>query len=436
LPDFIIENKIVEIKPFKLQNSPKVLAKKRAAEKAAQLVPNWKAGSFFGNILGFETTIAFTLETASLGIAVFGWKRVSRTVHFLAQLVVLAGASLSAFWIMVANSWMQMPRGIHMDAGRIIVDDYAAAIFNPDSLVSFVHMWFACIESTLVLMMGLAAWALLRKPSTISAPASASAPGTIASEMVLDRHVAGDFFLRTFTYALAMLVGISLAQVVVGHVSGDIIARYQPEKLAASELHWETNAPGTGASWNVIAWPNMAGTGNSFTVAIPAGLSLITQYSPTATVPGLNSFPADDRPTAAESTLTFYAFRLMVLCGFLMAGLALWGLWYWRQGVLTLEGVATHRVFWRAWVWAMPLGFVATEMGWMTREIGRQPWVMYHIMRVSDAVSSNLDPTIVSLTIAAITLLYLALGALFIYFVRRILVQGPDLASPLPRSTI
>jgi cytochrome d ubiquinol oxidase subunit I len=233
-----------------------------------------------------------------------------------------------------------------------------------------------------------------------------------------------------------MLVGISLAQVVVGHVSGDIIARYQPEKLAASELHWETNAPGTGASWNVIAWPNMAGTGNSFTVAIPAGLSLITQYSPTATVPGLNSFPADDRPTAAESTLTFYAFRLMVLCGFLMAGLALWGLWYWRQGVLTLEGVATHRVFWRAWVWAMPLGFVATEMGWMTREIGRQPWVMYHIMRVSDAVSSNLDPTIVSLTIAAITLLYLALGALFIYFVRRILVQGPDLASPLPRSTI
>jgi cytochrome d ubiquinol oxidase subunit I len=382
---------------------------------AFQFGTNWSqfakaAGDFLGNILGFETTVAFALESAFLAILIFGWKRVHPLVHFFSTAMVLLGASLSAFWIMVANSWMQVPDGVVMQGGAFVVTQYARAIFNPDALVSFVHMMGACVESTLFLIGGIAAWQLLRSRN----------------------DAAHEFFTNTLRYAVALALVVAPLQIVVGDMSGLLVARYQPEKLAATELTWNTNPPGQGAAWNLLAWPNAAGTGNAFEVSVPGALSLITTHSRTGTVEGLDDFPPDARPTPREATAVFYSFRLMVLIGFYLAALVCASLWLWYRGELRAERIMRHRVWLRLWVWAMPLGFIATEAGWMVREIGRQPWLVYHLVRTANGLSVGLNSPEVFSTTALITLAYIVFIATFIYLVGRIVKNGPDLTSPLP----
>lgn len=385
---------------------------------------NWAAfssaaGDFFGNILGFESTVAFALEAAFLGIFVFGWKRVRPLAHLFANGMVGLGASLSAFWIMVANSWMQAPRGIAVEGGRIIVTDYSAAIFNPASMVSVAHMLLACFETALFFVGGICALALLRE--------SRKAPGEA------DPRLSG-FYLLAFQFALGLAVIVTPLQIGIGDLSGSIVARYQPEKLAAAELHWDTNAPGEGAPWAVLAWPAREGGKNAFALEIPGGLSLLATHSRSGTVRGLNDFPAEERPTPLESVIVFYSFRIMIVIGFILLLLMLWGLWLWRKGALAAGRIAAHRLFWRAWAFAIPLGFVATEAGWMVREIGRQPWIVYHVLRTSEGLSSGLSSAVVATTTALITAMYLAFGIFFVYFTWRIVKKGPDFlsAAPLP----
>lgn len=383
---------------------------------ALQFGTNWSAfaaavGSFFGNLLGFETTIAFTLETAFLGLMVFGWGKVPRLVHLCATLMVLIGASLSAFWIMVANSWMQMPRGIHFEKGLVIVDSYKEAIFNPDSLISFAHMWVACIETSMFMIAGLSAYALVR-------------------EAQREAHRA--FFVRSFKAALSIALAVSLVQGFLGDQSGIVVSKNQPEKLAALELHWETNPYGTGAPWSVVAVPRAGGGSNSFALEVPDGLSLITTHSPTGSVLGLNTFDPDDRPTTAEAAASYYAFRVMLLCGVIMILLALFGFWYWWRGFLKSTEIQNHRTFLKIWIASIPLGFIATEAGWMVREIGRQPWVIYHIMRTREATSSGLEAPVLWTVIAGIVVIYAVAISAFVYFTRRIVLAGPDLESRVP----
>lgn len=376
---------------------------------------NWSqfaqaAGDFLGNILGFETTIAFALESAFLAILIFGWKRVHPLVHLFSTFMVFIGASISAFWIMVANSWMQVPEGITVQNGNIIVTNYNEAIFNPDSVVSFLHMMGACVESSLFLIGGIAAWKLLT-----------SGAGPVR-----------DFFRRALIYSLAIAIFVAPLQTVFGDMSGLVVAQYQPEKLAALELNWNTNAPGEGSPWDIVAWPNSSNDGNAFAVSIPNGLSIITTRSTAGTVQGLNDFSPDDRPTAGEAAVTFYAFRLMVLIGFLLFALAAWSVILWWRGELSSERIIRHRVWLKSWVASIPLGFLATEAGWMVREIGRQPWTVYHLMRTSDSVSIGLKSYEVAATTALITAVYLVFSAMFLYFTYRIVRAGPDLTSPLP----
>jgi cytochrome d ubiquinol oxidase subunit I len=198
------------------------------------------------------------------------------------------------------------------------------------------------------------------------------------------------------------------------------------------ELTWNTNEPGTGAPFAVVAWPQAGGGSNAAALEIPNALSILTTHSDTGTVLGLNSFPADDQPTVVESVFIFYAFRLMVLIGVVLVALTLFGVWYWYAGQLSIEKISKHMGFWRLWIYAIPLGFIATEAGWMVREIGRQPWIMYHVMRTADGLSSNLESPVTALVIGVITAVYCALLWLFIYFTRRIVQSGPDLTSPLP----
>ena len=376
---------------------------------------NWSqfaqaAGDFMGNILGFETTIAFALESAFLAILIFGWKRVHPLVHFFSNLMVFIGASLSAFWIVVANSWMQVPDGVTIKNGNIVVTDYMQAVFNPDSIVSFLHMMGACIEASLFLIGGIAAWKLL----------------------ATDAGPVRDFFRRALIYSLAIAIFVAPLQMMFGDMSGLIIAKYQPEKLAAVELNWNTNMSGQGAPWNIVAWPNAANNGNAFAVVVPNGLSIITTHSVDGTVQGLNTFPADERPTALEAAMTFYSFRVMILIGILLFLLAVWSIWLWWRNELSAERIVCHRVWLRCWVASIPLGFIATEAGWMVREIGRQPWVVYHLMRTSDGLSVGLTSYEVGATTVIITAAYLVFSGMFIYLTYRIVQKGPDLNSPLP----
>jgi cytochrome d ubiquinol oxidase subunit I len=374
-----------------------------------QFGSNWgrfavATGGFFGNILGFETTFAFMLESGFLGLMLFGWGRLSRGLHLFATCMVALGASLSAFWIMVANSWMQTPAGGHWQAGRFICTNFLEALFNPDMFWGVSHMWVACLETTLFAVGGLSAWYLLKR-----------------------RHAA--FFTKSLKVALLAAVLITPAQIYLGDGSGRAVARNQPAKLGAMEAHWRTNPPGTGAPWKALAWPNPAEEENSWTfLTIPRGLSLLVTHSFSGRVPGLRDFAPEDRPPIL---IPFYAFRVMIGIGFLLFFLMLWSGWQWRRGRLRPEVIVGQKLLLAAWVGAAPLGFLAVETGWLTREVGRQPWIIYGMMRTSEAASRLPAAAVWSSLLGYLAVYTLLLLGLLVFAVR-IIKRGPGFEAPIP----
>ncbi|MFA6133859.1 MAG: cytochrome ubiquinol oxidase subunit I [Phycisphaerae bacterium] len=372
-----------------------------------QFGTNWArfsqvAGGFFGNILGFEAAMAFMLEAAFLGIMIFGRRRVSPRMHFFATCMVALGASLSAFWIMDASAWMQTPAGVEIINGQGYVRSYWQAIFNPSWWQSFTHMWVACLLTSLFFVAGISAWYIRRGRETA-------------------------FFLISFKVALAGALIVAPLQIYLGDESGRNVTRYQPAKTAAMEAHWQTNPPGQGADWKVLAWPNAAGQRNDWEVTIPDVLSLMTTRSLTGAVQGLTDFAPQDRPPVA---ITFWSFRLMVGIGLLMVVLAAWAAWKWGRGRLSEAQAAGQRRFWTCWVWSIPLGFLATDLGWIVREVGRQPWVIYGVQRTSDGVSIlEAGPTAASLI--GYLVVYVLLLGVFLGVLARFMRKGPDLTSPI-----
>lgn len=358
------------------------------------------SGDFFGNILGFEGAMAFMLEAGFIGIMVLGWNRVPKGMHLFATCMVAVGASLSAFWILVANSWMQTPAGGQVEAGRFVVDDYMMAIFNPSALSSAAHMWVACLETSLFVIAGISAWYVLRR-----------------------RHVS--FFLLSFKLALLTAVVVAPLQIWLGDASARSVFDYQPAKGAALEGHWETNRPGAGADWALLAWPNSEAQVNDWSIAIPDGLSLLATHSLEGRVKGLREYAREDQPPAMP--LLFYAFRLMVASGFWFFLLTAWTLWVWWRGNLSVSGLSGNRRLLLAWVASAPLGYVAVESGWLVREVGRQPWVVYGMLRSSEA-ASNLSAETVASTLVLYAVVYGVLSAAFFIFGRRLLENGPDLS--------
>ena len=217
-----------------------------------QFGTNWNqfsqaGGDFLGHMLGFEAATAFMLEASFLGIMIFGWKRVSPKMHLFATSMVAFGASLSSFWIMTANSWMHTPTGGHFSQGKFFITSNTEAIFNPNMYWGVSHMWVACLEISLFFVGGLSAWYILK-----------------------GRHV--DFFLSSFKMAVIASIVIAPLQVWLGDGSGRSTFRYQPVKLAAMELHWETNPVGHAAPWHIVAWPDIKSEKNKWSVDIPYGL--------------------------------------------------------------------------------------------------------------------------------------------------------------------
>jgi len=365
------------------------------------------AGDFFGNILGFEGAMAFMLEAGFLGIMLFGWRRVPAGIHLFATAMVAFGASLSAFWIMAANGWMQTPAGVHFENGIIVVDSYAAAIFNPSMPTSVLHMWLACLETSLFVIGGISAWYLLKQRHSV-------------------------FFLKSFRLAVLAAVIVTPAQILVGDAGGRVMAEHQPAKLAAIEGHWQTNPLGEGAAWALLAWPDAQNQRNRWSIEVPNLLSLITTHSLTGQVEGLREFPVKDQPPV---WVPFYTFRLMVLAGMTFVGLMLWSLWRWQCGAFTAHRISGERALLCAWITAIPVAYLAVEMGWLTREVGRQPWIIYGLMR-TEAAASALPAGAVGATLITYFVIYALLFAVFIVFAARLIRRGPDLDILLPAAAL
>jgi len=342
-------------------------------------------------LMAYESLTAFFLEASFLGIMLFGWQRVSPAVHFLSTCLVALGATLSAFWIMAANAWMQTPAGYEYVNGQFRVTDFKAVIFNPALPTHLAHMLMAAYETTAFAIAGISAYFLLKK-----------------------RHI--DFYRRSLTLALIMAAISAPLQIIIGDLRGLNVAHYQPAKLAAMEAHWETNTEG-GAPLVLFALPDSAAEKNHFEWVLPNGLSLLITHRLDGEVQGLKAFAKADRPNVF---VVFWSFRIMVAIGFLFIGVLLWaGILGWQQRLFTTPA------FLKTLVLVQPLGFVATILGWITSEMGRQPWSVYQLMRTSDSVSPIAAGNVVwSLTLFII--LFMLLGLSYFYFLFKILNAGPE----------
>jgi len=351
----------------------------------------------FSPLLAFEVITAFFLEAGFLGIMLFGWEKVHRTIHFLATCLVALGAILSAFWILAANSWMQTPAGYDLVNRKFMVTDFSAAIFNPSLPVRMSHMTMASFETSAFVIAGISAYFLLKGKQR-------------------------DLFRRSLGIALVMAALFSLLQIYIGDASGRKVFHHQPAKLAALEAHWETNTAG-GAPFTVIALQDVEAERNLYEVNIPNGLSLLVTHSSHGQVLGLKEFPKGDRPNVF---VLFWSFRLMVAIGFILFFVMVWAGVLWRR-----KSLFENRLFLQTLIVVHPLGFFASELGWITNEMGRQPWVVYNLMRTAEGVSPiPVGNVIWSLSLFLIV--FIVVGASYFYYILKTLAQGPDLSSPIP----
>jgi len=358
-----------------------------------QFGTNWAgfsivAGNVVGPLLNYEVLTAFFLEATFLGVMLFGWKKVSDRMHFLATCMVSLGTLLSSFWIMSANSWMQTPTGYEIRDGVFYPADWWQVIFNPSFLVRLPHMVLAAFISTAMVVGGVSAVYLLK----------------------------GRFVDRAgvmLKLALAFLAIVIPIQIVIGDMAGLKVREYQPAKLAAIEARWETES---GVPLALFAWPDEQAETNRYALEVPRLGSLILTHSWDGEVKGLKDFPRDERPPVK---IPFFSFRVMVGLGLLMLALALLGLWRWKRGSLLRD-----RWYLKAWVVMIPSGFIALLTGWWVAEVGRQPWVVQGLMRTSQA-ATVLPASSVLASLVTFVVVYLGIFGAGIWYLFKLFRDGP-----------
>jgi cytochrome d ubiquinol oxidase subunit I len=344
-----------------------------------QFGTNWPGymnvvGNIAGPLLAYEVLTAFFLEATFLGVMLFGMNRVSGRVHLLSSVVVAAGTTLSAFWILALNSWMQTPVGFEMIDGMAHPTDWLAILFAPSFPYRFTHMMLASGLTASFMIAGISAYRWLRGDQAGSVVAA----------------------LRSSVYAAAVLIPI---QITVGDLHGLNTLEYQPAKIAAMEGIWEDTR---GAPVLLFAIPDSENRTNRFEVGIPKLASLILTHSLDGEIKGLDSFP-DEHPPVGP---VFWSFRVMVGVGALMLVFSWTAAWQMRRAAAPKPWVL------RALVWMTFAGWVATVAGWYVTEIGRQPWLVYGVMRTSEAVGP-VGPQMIAMTLAGYLIVYLVL--LFAY---------------------
>ncbi|HET7611457.1 MAG TPA: cytochrome ubiquinol oxidase subunit I [Rhodanobacteraceae bacterium] len=368
-----------------------------------QFGTNWStfstvAGPVIGPLLNYEVLTAFFMEATFLGVMLFGWQRVSDGMHFFATCMVALGTLVSTFWIISANSWMQTPAGYSFVDGVFHPVNWLQVIFNPSFPYRLAHMVMAAFLTTAFVIGGISAWYLYR----------------------------GKFPEKARICLKAALVFVSIVaplQIIAGDFSGQEVAQYQPAKLAALEGHWQTES---NVPWVVFAVPNENEQRNDYALEIPHAGSLIITHSWSGSVKGLRDFPRDEQPPVA---IPFFAFRFMVLIGVLMLLIGWTGLWLLRRGT-----VYTSRWYLRAWMFMAPSGFIALVLGWWVAEVGRQPWIVYGLMRTADAASPVPAGSVLASLITYIVVYLLIFGFVGWYLVKMLRV-GPVAAPQRKRTT-
>ena len=344
-----------------------------------QFGTNWpgymeRVGNIAGPLLGYEVLTAFFLEAGFLGIMLFGHGRVGEKMHLVATFLVAFGTTVSAFWILALNSWMQTPSGYRIENGEFFVRSWVEIVFNPSFPYRFTHMLLASTLTVAFLMAGVAAWQVLR------GHANASTPNVLRSGLTL----------------AALVIPV---QIFVGDQHGLNTLEHQPQKIAAMEGLWKTER---GAPLLLFAWPDAKTQSNHYEIAIPKGASLILRHDREGELKGIDAFP-DAHPPVAP---LFFAFRAMVGVGVLMLATSWVGWWL------------MHRRRWdaaqapRALLWALAgmtfSGWVATVAGWYVTEIGRQPFVVFGLLRTAD-VASNVPAPMIAFTLALYVTVYVSL---------------------------
>ncbi|MGO9994917.1 MAG: cytochrome ubiquinol oxidase subunit I [Steroidobacteraceae bacterium] len=357
---------------------------------------NWselsrRTGPIQGPLLAYETFTAFALEASFFGVLMFARGRVPRWFYFFASVMVALGTTLSAFWIMVNNSWMQVPTGVHQAAdGTFLPDDWKAIILSPVVGVRFPHMLLAAYVTTAFCVAATGAWYMLQDRNRTEART----------------------MLRMGLGIAAVLVPL---QILFGHLNGEYVVEHQPSKMAAIEARWHDEQP---AAEVLLAWPDVANGRNLFAITLPAPLgSLIDSDNLTAAEVGLDSIAPENRPPVL---IPFFTFRIMVGCGIVMLFLAWVGSW-----LAVDDRLETRR--WLLWpiFLSFPLGFIATLTGWFTAEVGRQPWAVYGLLRTAQATTPFLTPRDVTLTLVLFGAIYLLIFAAGVIYIYRLLRQGP-----------
>jgi cytochrome d ubiquinol oxidase subunit I len=266
------------------------------------------------------------------------------------------------------------------------------------------HMWIAALETSTFVIGGISAWYILK-----------------------DRHAA--FFLKSFRLIAGVALVITPLQIFLGDSSGRAVFQYQPAKGAAIEGHWETNPPGQGAAWAIAAWPNRSEQKNDWEITVPNGLSLLATRTLDGQVTGLKAFPVADQPPLMP--VLFYGFRIMAGIGVFFLLLTCWTGWVWWRRGLTVDALRARRWLLRVWVMMIPMGYIAVEMGWIVREVGRQPWLIYGVLRTSEG-ASRLPAGVVGGSLIGYIALYTTLLVVFLVFARRLIMQGPNLTAAVP----
>jgi cytochrome bd ubiquinol oxidase subunit I len=361
-----------------------------------QFGTNWSrysryVGDIFGSLLAIEASVAFFLESTFIAVWAFGWNKLSPKAHAISIWLVAIASSLSAVWILIANAWMQHPVGYVIRNGRAELTDFFAVITQSAAVHQFIHTVSGAYILSGFVVMGISAYHLLRKQNTV-------------------------FFTKSFRLALAFALIFAVVEVVQGHANGAKVAALQPTKLAAMESLWETTKS---APQYLFLIPDEKNERNLVEFgAIPGALSMLAYHDSEATVKGLKDFPKDERPPV---TLPFISFRIMVGLGFLFLALTLYG-WFRRND---LEGSPG---FLKVMLFAIPLPYIANEAGWMLAEVGRQPWVVYGVMKTSDAVSPISGGQVMT-SLVAFILVYTLLGAAAVYLMVSHARKGPE---PIP----
>ncbi|MCX7611386.1 MAG: cytochrome ubiquinol oxidase subunit I [Ignavibacterium sp.] len=357
-------------------------------------------GDVFGSALAAEGIFAFFLESGFLAVLVFGWDKVGPKMHFFSTLMVALGSMFSAIWIVVANSWMQTPAGFHIVGeginARAEITDFWAMVLNPSSIDRLSHVLSGCWLAGSFLVISVAAYYLIK-----------------------NKHIR--FAKSSIKIALVVAFISSLFQLYTGHQSAVGVSKHQPAKLAAMEAVFETqkNAP-----LYLFGWVDEDNQEVKFGIAIPSLLSYLIGFSPDTEVKGLNDFPKDERPPV---NIVFQAYHIMVAIGFLLILISSLGIFYWWRGTLFSKK-------WLLWifVFSVLLPQIANQLGWITAEVGRQPWIVYGIMKTSEGLSKAVTEGQVWFSLILFTIIYVGLFILFLYLLNEKIQHGPENVDLIP----